>query len=275
MRREMAVPNSQNEKGLTGSSSVCEPGPPALSLEGASLGYPGKVVMENLDLRIEQGAFAVLLGPSGSGKSTLLKTVAGLLPLRSGTLCLNGLDAGQLPPEKRNTPILFQDLRLFPHLTVGENLAFPLKLRHVSREEQNRRIRETLLAMGLEGYAERDVGSLSGGEQQRVALARATIFHPRLLLLDEAFSSLDLALKQNMRELLQKLHEEQAITILFVTHDLFDALALASQLVLLDRGHLLCSGDPRTVLAAPQAQAYLAPWRREIQASRLLSGKDA
>lgn len=234
-----------------------------LEFKAADLGYGSKTVLTDLNLQLAPGEFCSIFGPSGSGKSTLLRTVAGFLPLQKGQLYLDGQDASSIPPEKRSAPLLFQDLRLFPHLNVIDNLSFPLKMQGLGKAERYTRAEQLLREVSLAGYGTRPIDQLSGGEQQRVALARAVIAAPRFLLLDEAFSSLDLALRQNMRSLLKDLQSTYAFTCLFVSHDLQDALLLSDKILILGQGQLLYSGSPDGLLQqkpSDPAYPYLKPW---------------
>jgi ABC-type Fe3+/spermidine/putrescine transport system ATPase subunit len=243
----------------------------ALEFKAANLGYGSKTVVTDLDLQLFPGEFCSILGSSGSGKSTLLKTVAGFLPLQQGQLYLEGQDANSLPPEKRSAPLLFQDLRLFPHLNVIDNLSFPLKMQGKSKAERYAKAEQLLQDVGLSGYAKRPIDQLSGGEQQRVALARAVIAAPRFLLLDEAFSSLDLALRQNMRALLRDLQAAYGFTCLFVSHNLQDALLLSDKILILDRGRVIFNGSPKELVSqkpSDPAYPYLKPWLDEQEASQ-------
>lgn len=237
----------------------------AISLHQASLGYgPKQIVLSQVNLDLGAGSCLAVLGPSGVGKSTILKTIAGLLPLQEGQIYLFGQDASQIPPEAREAPILFQDLRLFPHLSVFENVAFPLRIRRWSATQIKAAVEGELERFGLSAYAHKAPSTLSGGEQQRVALARAIVFRPRLLLLDEAFSGLDLELRQRLRQDLKAVQTDLGLTLVFVTHDLTDALYLADQLAILDDGHICSWGSKAEVLEDPAAQAYLKPWREEL-----------
>ncbi len=241
----------------------------AISLRRASLGYgPAQVVLRDVNIDLDAGSCLAVLGPSGVGKSTILKTIAGLLPLLEGEICLFGQEVSQLAPEDREAPILFQDLRLFPHLSVFENVAFPLRIRKWPAVQLKAAVARELDRFGLSAYAQKSPSTLSGGEQQRVALARAIVFRPRILLLDEAFSGLDLELRQRLRQELKAVQTELGLTLVFVTHDLTDALYLADNLAILGSGHICSQGTKNEVLADPAAQAYLQPWKEELRGPR-------
>lgn len=234
--------------------------------KNASLGYANnQVILKNLNLSLAKSSCLSILGPSGSGKSTILKSLAGLLPLLKGSLYLQGQDAKNIKVEDRDTPILFQDLRLFPHMTVAQNMAFPLELRKYPREKIEELITEELRRFALSNYRNRAVSSLSGGEQQRVAIARAIIFRPRLLLLDEAFSGLDLELRHHLRIELREIIKDLKISTVFVTHNLPDALFLADDLLLMRKKEIICHGSKEEVLNEDSAQDYLDLWRGEYK----------
>lgn len=237
----------------------------SISFQKACLGYGKKAVAEDLNLDIRRGEFFSLLGKSGSGKSTVVKTIAGLLPLLSGTLQLNGLPADKLPPEERNAPLLFQDLRLFPHMNVRDNMAFGLKMRGVGKEERYQAATDMLEKLGLPSYAKRRINELSGGEKQRIALARAVLTKPEILLLDEPFSSLDLELKQDMRMLVRNMQREYRFTCVFVTHDLGEALSLSDRLAIMNEGKLLFTGESRQIFEDSSAESYVRPWLKELE----------
>ena len=222
-----------------------------LSVKEVSVSIGRAPILRNVALEVESGELLSLLGPSGCGKSTLLKTVAGILPPERGEVWLGERDISRCPPHRRNTVIVFQDLRLFPHMTVADNVAFPLKMRGVGREERLGRAAELLRKVHLEGYDRRAVSSLSGGQQQRVALARALAAQPDLLLLDEPFSSLDEELREEMRRLVLELHREFHTTTVLVTHDQQEALSMADRVAVMAGGRILQCGPPREVYDRP------------------------
>ena len=181
--------------------------------------YGERVVAEQLSLALAPGEILALLGPSGCGKSTLLKMIAGLVDADSGRLLFDGCDLAAQPPEERHFALMFQDYALFPHLNVIDNVLFGLRARHVARAEAQRRARAALCSLELESYAMRAVSSLSGGEAQRVALARALVTEPRLLLLDEPFSSLDAFLRRGLLTEFRDRLKQLGISAIWVTHD--------------------------------------------------------
>ncbi len=222
-----------------------------LELKDLSVTLEKRHILQDVSLQVEAGEFVSLLGPSGCGKSTLLKTIAGIYAPRSGSIRLDGEEITRLPPHKRGVVILFQDIRLFPHMTAAENVAFPLKMRGEGRAERMGQAERLLERVRLPGYGERRVGSLSGGEQQRVALARSLAARPRLLLLDEPFSALDENLRDGMRELVLSLHREFAMTTILVTHDRGEALSMSGRVALLFDGKIEQYGTPEEVYQRP------------------------
>ena len=185
----------------------------SLSISNLSLSFNDQYVLDNLNLTVQPGEFLSLLGESGSGKTTLLKSIAGLLDFQSGRIYLNGQDITDLEPNKRPISYVFQDLRLFPHLTVYENIAFPLKMHKVNKKEADQRIFQLLDDVQMTGFGDRHISELSGGQQQRIALARALAIEPQLLLLDEPFSGLDETLRKEMGQLIKKLHEDAKLPV--------------------------------------------------------------
>lgn len=187
----------------------------------------GTQVLKNINFDLEEGKFYTLLGASGSGKSTILNIMAGLLDATSGDIYLDGERINDLPINKRDIHTVFQNYALFPHMTVFENVAFALKLKKVDKKEIAKRVKETLKMVQLEGYENRSIQKLSGGQRQRVAIARAIINQPRVVLLDEPLSALDLKLRTEMQYELRELQQRLGITFVFVTHDQEEALAMS------------------------------------------------
>lgn len=215
--------------------------------------FSGKTVAENISFQLEPGRILAVLGQSGCGKSTLLKMIAGLETPDSGNIMLNGLDITHTPPEKRNISLMFQDYALFPHLTAAENVAFGLKLRGVSQAEAMQRAEKALAEVGLQNESRRRPEKLSGGEQQRTALARALITNPRLLLLDEAFSGLDMHLRHLLRNQTTARIRQLSIPALMVTHDAEEALSSADSVALMHEGRILQYGSPTEVVNRPSS----------------------
>ena len=215
-----------------------------LEIEGLCVSLQDSPVLDRLDLGVREGEILALLGPSGCGKSTLLKTIAGLLPTAAGSIRIDGEDMSSVPAHRRGAVIVFQELRLFPHRNVADNIAFPLKMQGVDKKNRRLRVEELLEQIQMTGMADRRISQLSGGQQQRVALARALAAGPRLLLLDEPFSSLDEELRGEMRSLVLRLHREHGMTSVLVTHDKEDARALADRVALMSAGRILRVGAP-------------------------------
>ena len=229
----------------------------ALSLQGLSKSYGDTSALKEVSLEVAQGQLLALLGPSGCGKTTLLRLVAGLLEPDAGEIRLSGHKVSRLPPEKRELGMVFQRPTLFPHLNVAANVGFGLKMRGAPRQEVERRASEALEAVQLTGFEQRKPRQLSGGQQQRVAIARAVVTQPKLLLMDEPFSSLDAGLREEMRELVRTLQQDLGITTLFVTHDQMEALELADVLGVMFAGQVAQLGTPQEVFERP-ASAQVA-----------------
>ena len=225
-----------------------------LEIRNLTAGYDHDVILKDFSLSMEEGEFLSLLGPSGCGKSTLLKTIAGIVPAKAGSVLLDGQDITALPIHKRGTTVLFQDMRLFPHKSVAENVAFPLKMQGVSKAERMKTAEVLLEKVQLEGFGNRRPMELSGGQQQRVALARALAAKPKLLLLDEPFSALDENLREDMRSLVLQLKDEFRMTVILVTHDREEALSMSDRVALMFDGKLLQCGTPHQVYARPASR---------------------
>ncbi|WPO85638.1 ABC transporter ATP-binding protein [Herbiconiux sp. KACC 21604] len=207
--------------------------------------------VDAISLTIEPGEFMTLLGPSGSGKTTTLNLIAGFETLTSGTIALNGTDVGRLPPHKRNLGMLFQNYALFPHMTVAQNVAYPLRERRVSKAETARRVAEVLELVQLPGRDGAYPSELSGGQQQRVALARAIVFDPAALLLDEPLGALDRNLRAALQTEIRRIHREVGSTFVFVTHDQEEAMNLSDRIALFNAGHIEQVGSPEELYRAP------------------------
>jgi len=225
-----------------------------LEIRNLTTGYDDDVVLRELSLSVREGEFLSLLGPSGCGKSTLMKSIAGILPARKGEIHLDGTDITDLPIHKRGTVIVFQDMRLFPHQSIAENVAFPLKMQGVPKTERLQQAEALLEKVQLAGYGKRKPGELSGGQQQRVALARALAARPKLLLLDEPFSALDENLREDMRALVLQLKEEFSMTVILVTHDREEALSMSDRIALMFEGALIQTGTPEAVYSHPASR---------------------
>ncbi|HAF70491.1 MAG: Molybdate/tungstate transport system ATP-binding protein [Acetothermia bacterium 64_32] len=211
----------------------------------------GSFLLSGVDLRVRGGGYLVILGPTGAGKTVLLEAVAGLRRPAAGRVLLGGEDVTPLPPERRNVGYVFQDHALFPHLSVFGNIAFGLRLRRLPRRELARRVEGMARLLGIEKLLPRRIEGLSGGERQRVALARALVIQPRALLLDEPLSSLDPARRQELQRLLEHLHQELLPTVLHVTHDFEEAVALGEEIAVLQEGRIAQVGPAEEVFRRP------------------------
>ncbi len=216
--------------------------------------YEGHPVVNNVSLEVADGEFFVLLGPSGSGKSTLLRMIAGLADVDGGRALLHGRDVTRLPPQARGIGLVFQNYALFRHMSVGENIEFPLRIRKVPRAERRRRRDELLELVGLSGLGGRLPAQLSGGQQQRVALARALAHRPEVLLLDEPFGALDARIRTDLRRTVHGIQRELKITTIFVTHDQEEAFELADRMGVMNFGRLLEVGPPNELYLRPQTE---------------------
>ena len=210
-----------------------------LSCENLELELDKKKILKDISLEVHSGEILALLGESGCGKSSLLKAMLGLYPLSKGKIFFQGKEIQNLPSHKRGISLVFQDLRLFPHLNVGENVGFSLELQKVSKAERKKRVEELLKLVQLEGYSERRIDSLSGGQMQRVAIARALAMNEKLLFLDEPFSALDPNLRREMGDFLLELQKKENLTVVLVTHDQEEALRLAHRIALMKDGEIL------------------------------------
>ena len=222
-----------------------------LEIQNICVSYDSDTVLNDMSLSVRKGEFLSLLGPSGCGKSTLLKTIAGILLPGQGKILLDGNDITQCPVHKRGTVVVFQDMRLFPHMNVENNVAFPLKMQGMGKQARLEIARDLLKKVQMEGFGHRLPGELSGGQQQRVALARALAAKPSLLLLDEPFSALDENLREEMRSLVRKLHREFGMTTILVTHDRQEALSMSDRVAVMEKGEILQLDEPRQVYHHP------------------------
>lgn len=222
-----------------------------LELKDLSVNLSGKEILKSINLTVEDGEFIALLGSSGCGKSTLLKTIAGLVDQDSGDIFLSGKNANKVVSHKRGTVIVFQDFRLFPHMTVGENISFPMKMAGIKKDIYLENTRELLKKVELEGYLNRSIDEISGGQMQRVALARALAANPSVLLLDEPFSSLDSNLKKHMRNLVTDLQKEYKITTILVTHNKEEALTMSNRIAFMDKGEIIQYASPKLIFSQP------------------------
>ena len=212
----------------------------------------GKVTaLDNVSLDVDEGEMLVVIGPSGSGKSTFLRSIAGFVQLDGGRIYLEGKDITDLPPEKRDVSMFFQNYALWPHMTVFDNVAYGLKLRKIPKDEIERKVREVLKLLDIEDLISRKPNQLSGGQQQRVALARAIVVEPKVLLLDEPLSNLDAKIRLRIRFEIKSLQKRLNIPTVYVTHDQEEALSIADRIAVLHQGKLLQVGTPEEVYRNP------------------------
>ncbi|WP_370254258.1 ABC transporter ATP-binding protein, partial [Nioella sp.] len=208
-------------------------------------------VIPPLDLTIEDGEFVVFVGPSGCGKSTLLRLIAGLEDVTAGQIRIDGEDATMVPPAKRGLAMVFQSYALYPHMSVRKNIAFPMKMAGIAKEEQDRRIEAAAKALNLTDYLDRRPGQLSGGQRQRVAIGRAIVREPAAFHFDEPLSNLDAALRHGMRLEISELHKRLDTTMIYVTHDQVEAMTMADKIVALDNGSIAQVGKPMELYHSP------------------------
>jgi len=241
----------------------------AITFDKVSKHFGTVKAVDQADLIIYDGEFFSLLGPSGSGKTTCLRMIAGFEKPTTGKIYLYGEDVSNLPPYERNVNTVFQDYALFPHMNVGDNIAYGLMVKGVSKPERMKRVEEMLELVQLKGYADRKPAQLSGGQRQRVALARALINHPKVLLLDEPLGALDLKLRQQMQVELKTIQQRVGITFIFVTHDQEEALSMSDRIALFREGRIEQVGAPAEIYEHP-ATSFVAGF---VGTSNLVSGE--
>jgi putative spermidine/putrescine transport system ATP-binding protein len=227
---------------------------PDVRLRGLRKLYGEVVAVDGVDLDVARGEFFTMLGPSGSGKTTTLRLIAGFESPDEGTISLRGRDVSGEPPYARDVNTVFQDYALFPHMTVGENVAYGLKIKRIPRAERRTRVDEALETVQLAGYGGRRPAQLSGGQRQRVALARALVNRPQVLLLDEPLGALDLKLRQEMQIELKRIQREVGITFIYVTHDQDEALTMSDRLAVFNQGKIEQVGPPAEVYEHPTTE---------------------
>lgn len=226
---------------------------PMVRFENVQKSYDGKtLVVKNLDVDIAKGEFLTMLGPSGSGKTTSLMMLAGFEPATHGEIYLNGNPINNVPPNKRGIGMVFQNYALFPHMTVAENLAFPLKVRKMPDAEIDKKVKHILELVELPEFGQRRPAQLSGGQQQRVAVARALVFEPELVLMDEPLGALDKQLREQMQYEIKHIHENLGVTVVYVTHDQSEALTMSDRIAVFDDGVIQQLSSPNELYEKPQ-----------------------
>ncbi len=223
-----------------------------VQLRGVTKRYGGETAVAPLDLTVAAGSFVSFLGPSGSGKTTTLKMISGFERPDDGVVLFGDRDITSLPPEQRGVGVVFQNYSLFPHMSVARNVDFPLRMRGMGRAERTRKVREALELVELPHVANRRPHELSGGQQQRIAIARALVFDPALLLMDEPLGALDRRLRESMQLEIKALHERLDVTIIYVTHDQEEALAMSDEIVVFNHGRVEQVGTPQEVYGRPR-----------------------
>lgn len=240
-----------------------------VQISGIRKQYNQLVALHDTDLTVPAGEFLTLLGPSGSGKTTLLNLISGMTTATRGRIAINGRDVTDIPAEKRGIGMVFQNYALMPHMTVFDNIAFPLQIRKVSRAEIKRRVTEVLELVRLPQVAGRKPSELSGGQQQRIAIARCIVYKPDLILMDEPLGALDKKLREQMQLEIRRIHREMGITMLYVTHDQEEALNMSDRIMLMNSGRVEQLGTPSELYFEPKTQ-FAADF---IGASTLLEAK--
>ncbi len=228
-----------------------------ITISGLTKRYGSLYALNSVDLEIRSGEFLTLLGPSGSGKTTLLMAIAGFNRPDSGSIRFGDSEMILMPPHQRNVGMVFQSYALFPHMSVAQNIAFPLKLRGVKAAERLSRVNEALETVQLSGLGDRTIDQLSGGQRQRVALARAFVFRPRILLMDEPLSALDKKLRERMQIELKQLHRQLGVTTVYVTHDQREALTMSDRIAVINDGLLMQVDTPEIIYNQP-VNAFVA-----------------
>ena len=244
---------------------------PAIRFENVSRHFGDVKAVDQVNLEIRDAEFFSMLGPSGSGKTTCLRMIAGFDRPTAGNIFLYGQNVSDLPPYERDVNTVFQDYALFPHMNVGDNIAYGLMVKNVPKAERIKRVEEMLELVRLSGFVERKPSQLSGGQRQRVALARALINHPKVLLLDEPLGALDLKLRQQMQVELKAIQERVGITFIFVTHDQEEALTMSDRIAVFNEGRIQQVGTPSEIYERP-ASPFVAGF---VGTSNLVSGEIA
>lgn len=225
-----------------------------VKLDNVKKDYEGKKIIKGISLDIYEGEFLTLLGPSGCGKTTLLRTISGLEKVSSGKIYIDGEDVTDVIPRKREVNTIFQNFALFSHMTVEKNIGFGLKMKKVSKSEIKTRVKEVIELIQMEGFEDRKPTQLSGGQQQRVALARGIVNKPKVLLLDEPLSSLDMKLRKQMQVELKRIQKKMGITFIYVTHDQDEALSMSDRVAIINNGVIEQIDTPRKLYDAPKTK---------------------
>jgi putative spermidine/putrescine transport system ATP-binding protein len=229
-----------------------------VAFDGVQKSYDGEsLVVKDLNLSIEKGEFVTMLGPSGSGKTTCLMMLAGFETATHGEIRLAGKPINNIPPHKRGIGMVFQNYALFPHMTVGENLSFPLEVRKLGRSEREEKVKKALDMVQMADFSGRRPAQLSGGQQQRIALARSLVFEPDLILMDEPLGALDKQLREHMQYEIKHIHERLGVTVVYVTHDQSEALTMSDRVAVFDDGRIQQLASPADLYERPQ-NAFVA-----------------
>ena len=240
-----------------------------IRLEGIVKSFDDTVVLNGIDLSVDENEFVTLLGPSGCGKTTTLRIIAGFEKPDEGRVFFEGKDITDMPANQRPVNTVFQNYALFPHMSVGENIAFSLRVKNKSEKEISKKVAQALKLVNLKGFENRRIDQLSGGQQQRIAMARAIVNEPRVLLLDEPLGALDLKLRQEMEYELVRLKKELGITFIYITHDQEEALTMSDKVVVMNEGYIQQEGTPQEIYDEP-VNAFVADF---IGDSNIVSGK--
>ncbi len=238
-----------------------------IRLEAVTKVFDDNVVLDKIDLVIKPGSLTTLLGPSGCGKTTILRLIAGLEMADGGHILMGDQDVTALSASHRDVAMVFQSYALFPHMTVGENVGYGLRVQKVPPKERDERVEKALSEVGLAGYSGRYIDQLSGGQQQRVAVARAIILEPKVMLFDEPLSNLDTKLRRSMREDIRRLQQRTGITSVYVTHDQSEALAVSDEVVVMSAGHIAQIGQPEDLYRRPDS-AFVATFMGDANIMR-------
>ncbi|GLI55054.1 ABC transporter ATP-binding protein [Propionigenium maris DSM 9537] len=236
--------------------------------------FGGNTAVEDINLNIEKGSLFTFLGPSGCGKTTILRAISGFLKVDEGKIFLGERDITNVSPEKRDIGMVFQNYALFPHMTVYENVAYGLKIKRFSKQDIDKRVEKYLELVSLNGYEDRKISELSGGEQQRVALARSLVTEPKILLLDEPLCNLDAKLRIKMRNDIKLLQQKLGITTIFVTHDQEEALTMSHKIAVFNRGSCVQVGTPSEIYSNPK-NSFVANFIGETNLFKIDSVSDA